>query len=210
MEPENWLALAGLIAGVVAFGAGLRQYRDGQRWKRAEFAASETKEMLSDSETRIALRLLDWNSNEYDLSAGGRYPALDCVWVDDEILARAMAPHVTRPDGFDAAEGRIRESMDALLWYLQRVEHFLETKLISVKDVEPHLRYWMRLIGDSSTNRKPLSTLHAIWRYIDFYGFDDVQRLIKRFGYDITQFQRSSPPDDGLASNQMPPSRRLT
>lgn len=210
MNADNWLALAGLIAGTVAFVAGLWQYREGQRWKRAEFAAAETKEMLASPETQIAFRLLDWNSNTYDLSAGGKYPDLSDQWVDDEILTRAMAPHMRRPDGFDATEARIREAIDALLWYLQRFEHFLEAKLISVEDVQPHLRYWMRLIGDVQTNRKPAETLHAIWEYIDFYEFSDVQRLFGRFGYDITDFGRlpGREPIPGGGALQPAPVRR--
>jgi hypothetical protein len=185
MDADSWLALAGLIGGGVAFSAGLFQYRQAQRWKRSEFAANEAKEMLDDQEVAIALRLLDWNAKSYDLSDDGRYPDLADVLVDDGQLTQALTPHERRPDGFSPVEVRIRDCVDALLWHLQRLEHFIETGLIRVDDVRPYLRYWMDLIGNVNAKRKSPATLYALWEYMDAYGYDDVQRLFQRFGYDV-------------------------
>lgn len=193
MDANNWIALAGLTSGTIAFGVGLAQYRMAQRWKRAEFAAREFKEMLADPEVAIALRLLDWNSAHYDLSDDGKYPTLNDVAVDDSMLARALEPHVRRPNGYSPAEARLREAMDALLGHLQGFEHFIEAGLIRVDDFRPYLRYWMTLIGDPAADRKPAAVLQAIWQYVEYYGYTDVQRLCGRFGHDIRRLQPAAP-----------------
>jgi hypothetical protein len=42
-ETSNWLTVAAMSGGLLAFRAGLAPFRHAQRWKRAEFVANEWK-----------------------------------------------------------------------------------------------------------------------------------------------------------------------
>ena len=67
MDPGNWVALLGVIAGLIAFVAGLFQYVRAQQWKRAEFVGKEIKEFESKPAIRIAMQMLDWNARDFEL-----------------------------------------------------------------------------------------------------------------------------------------------
>ena len=188
MDIKTLISLAGVLLAAVGFVIGLFQYRKAQRWKAAEFVAGEIKDAFADPMVRFALHLLDWNSSIHDLSQQTGNDRLKCVHISDMNLVAALIPHVNRSKGYNAVEVRIRLAFDELLGRLQRFEHFIESDLVKPREFQPYLRYWLDLLGKSSNHTKPLAVLHAIWRYIDFYGYADVQRLFARFGYDISTF----------------------
>jgi hypothetical protein len=192
MTPANWIALAGVLSASIAFASGLFQYRKAQRWKRAEFVAAEVKEVLKDRWVAVALQLLDFNMNSYNLAKSDSEHELRDVPLTDIDLAIAMEPHSIRSEGFGTAEVRVREAFDAFLDALQRFEHFVAAGLVSSRDFAPYLRYWVTLLGDAHSGRKPQVVVAAIWRYIEFYGYSDVQRFLARFGYDI-RLDRANP-----------------
>ena len=81
MDTGNWITLAAMSGGLIAFLAGLTQYRRAQRWKRAEFVAGEMKEFKADPWVRNALLLLDWNERAIDLFPMNRTRRnAACVW----------------------------------------------------------------------------------------------------------------------------------
>ena len=67
MKPNDWIALFGVVAGLIAFLSGLYQYIKAQQWKKAEFVVKEIKEFEADTQINLAMQMLDWNSREYDL-----------------------------------------------------------------------------------------------------------------------------------------------
>jgi len=112
--------------------------------------------------------------------------------VDDIELAIALKPHSLRPEGLTAGEARIREAFDALFDALQRLEHFAAAGLVHANDYAPYLRYWIKILGDPNCGRKPQVVVAAIWRYIEFYGYVDVQHFMSRFGYEV-RLDRADP-----------------
>jgi hypothetical protein len=192
MTPSNWIALAGVLSASVAFASGLLQYRKAQRWKRAEFVAGEVKEVLKDRWVAVALQLLDFNSNSYNLQKADHEHDLGEVKLNDIDLAVAMEPHSMRRGGLSTPEVRVREAFDALFDALQRFEHFVASGLVRSSDFAPYLHYWLKLLGDVNSGRKPQVVVAAIWRYIEFYGYHDVQRFMDRFGYQI-RLDRADP-----------------
>ena len=187
MEPKDVIAGVSLLVASTAFLAGLIQYRKAQAWKKAEFVAGEVKALFADPAVRLALHLLDWNLSCHDLRSRDDEDALKEVWIGDATLVTALSPHSVRPTGFHPVEVRVRLAFDALLDGLQRFEHFIETELVRERDFLPYLRYWLDLIGSSSGYGKSAPVLHAIWRYIDFYRYKDVQRFFVRYGFDISK-----------------------
>src|SRR6266436_4813731 len=112
METGNWLTLAALSGGLVAFFAGLFQYRRAQRWKRAEFVANEMKEFKADAMVRNALLLLDWNERAVDLFPHEVDPEKRIVRIEDRALAAALVPHLAR-SGFSQVKIALRDVFDS-------------------------------------------------------------------------------------------------
>jgi hypothetical protein len=183
METTHWLTLAALMGGLVAFLGGLVQYRRAQRWKRAEFVASEIKEFKADPMVRNALLLLDWNERAVELCPQEADPEKRCVRIEDRAIAKALVPHVTRSD-FTPLEIALRDTFDRFFDRLERFEYFLEAGLVSKQEFAPYLRYWLEILGNENSGRKSPEVVRAIWVYIDFY-YCEVISLLRRFGYRV-------------------------
>jgi hypothetical protein len=189
METGNWLTLAALSGGCLAFLAGLVQYRHAQRWKRAEFVANEMKEFKADTLVRNALLLLDWNERAIELFPHEANAEKRSVRIEDPVIARALVPHLARSD-FGPVEIALRDIFDRFFDRLERFEYFLEAGLVSSRQFEPYLRYWLDILGNENSGRKSPEVVHAIWGYIDFY-YSGVTSLLRRFGYEIRPPQHS-------------------
>jgi hypothetical protein len=182
----NWISLGTAAAAGIAFIAGLIQYRHTQRWKRAEFVAKEVKEFKNDHAVHNALLMLDWNERSIELFPADPDPAKRCVLVNDDLLCRALAPlpdksAVRLPEECNA----IRAAFDQLFDALERFEYFIQAGLVSRKEFDPYLQYWVEIIGNRKSLRKDLSVLDNLWGYIDSYYYTGVQRLLRRYGYTI-------------------------
>jgi hypothetical protein len=81
----------------------------------------------------------------------------------------------------------MRDCFDRMLDGLERFQVFVESGLVSTQELQPYLRYWIRLIGDDQKNpRKEPHVVRRLWVYIDEYGYKRVQKLCLAFGFDIT------------------------
>jgi hypothetical protein len=183
METGNWLTMAALSGGFLAFLAGLVQYRHAQRWKRAEFVANEMKEFKADGMVRNALLLLDWNERAVELFPHEADVEKRSVRVEDRAIAGALVPHVTRCD-FSPVEIALRDTFDRFFDRLERFEYFLQAGLVSSRQFAPYLAYWMDILGNEHSGRKSPEVVRAIWGYVDFY-YSGVASLLRRFGYKI-------------------------
>lgn len=107
MTSSDWIAIIGIASGLIAFGAGLWQYRRAQQWKRAEFVAKQMNSFERNLKIGLALQRLDWNSRTYELAIG-EDGAIITTTIDDELLGSALLQHSKHPDGFEPAETQIR------------------------------------------------------------------------------------------------------
>lgn len=200
-----------LIISIFGFGAtvgllliGLWQYRRADLWKRSEFIAREIETFQKDPVVRNAFAMLDWDSRHINLYQKSEPKAEDMVFVDRELLWKALLPHPVKMlceqyrFGSPAAEAdnqrlfrfpevAIRDTFDTFLGYLQRFSHFIDAGLVTPHEIGIYLLYWIRLIAGSD---EITEGTNAPWRlvllaYIDFYGFE-VQTLFGKLGYDIT------------------------
>ncbi len=192
MQISDWISVTGIASGVTVFVVGLLQYGKAQRWERSEFVAAETKATFADKRVQVALFMLDWNQKNYDLSVDTKNDQHRNVIVTDDDLQQAMVPHSEKPQGFSETEVAIRNCFDELLSSIQRFEHFVEAGLVTHKDFDPYMRYWLAILGNRDSGRKPRILVETLWKYIEFYGLFDVQSFFKRFGYDIRPRQSLS------------------
>jgi hypothetical protein len=184
MDSGDYVALLGVIAGLIAFIVGLIQYVRAQLWKRAEFVAKEIKEFESKRDVQMTMQMLDWNLREFKLFPEKK-PGEQKVLITDEILSSALVPHEERIGGFNEVEVCIRDIFDQFLDGLERFEHFIESGLVTHKEFYPYLIYWIKIIGDRNSGRKPPEFYDSFWKYLDSYGYSGVQKLLGRYGYII-------------------------
>jgi hypothetical protein len=203
---EKWrfaLSVAGTVGAALAFWVGLMQYRRAQHWKRAEFLASELKDLFANPKVSAALTMLDWASRRIKLHAIENPEDVERTLVTIEMQCEALMPHtLPKPvspspeqeeqvrDGesmrrYSLDESIIRDCYDALFDGFDRLGSYLEGGLISAKDLRPYLGYWIGEIAAPTSDVKYALWCVCLLTYIHFYTFDGVPILFKRLGYDI-------------------------
>jgi hypothetical protein len=195
VETRDWVALGTVVAASVAFLAGLVQYRKAQRWKRAEFVAKEVKDFKGDPVIRNALLMLDWNERYVELFPGHEDPAKRSVLVNDTLLCHALAPLPDKAaarlhEEYKAEEIAIRAAFDQLFDALERFEYFIQAGLVSRREFDPYLAYWVVILGDRGGKRKPAAVVDNLWAYVDSYSYTGVQKLLRRYGFNIRPARR--------------------
>jgi hypothetical protein len=122
-------------------------------------------------------------------SVPGAEPTSDEAAVSEEEHAgesayesQEMGPALRR---FSRDEALIRDCYDALLDRLDRLGAYIQRGLMSPRDMEPYLGYYVRDITES-----PVDEMEALWSvcfltYVHFYHFSEVPVLFRAFGRDI-------------------------
>ncbi len=164
---------------MIAFLFGVYQYHLTQKWKKMEFVAALIKEFTAAPEVKNVMKMLDWYEREILL-----FPEAEgqsrFVFITDEIMSDALVPH----DGhmnFSREQVAIRENFDVFLDHLETFEHFIAAGLVSKREFEPYLTYWIDLIA-SSSKKRPVQGMDRLRGYIHFYDFTGVQGLCARYG----------------------------
>ena len=127
----------------------------------------------------MALQMLDWNSRTLELPTGTA-GEIEKTTVDDALLAKALVHHSARPDGFDWPEPQIRDYFDELLDRLERFDHYIEAGLVTADDISPYLDYWLDILGNPDSGRKPKEFYESFDAYLTGYDFAGVRRLFGR------------------------------
>jgi hypothetical protein len=173
----DWVKIAGAL---IAFFIGLSQYRKAQRWKRREFIAAQIKEFESDSKIQAVFTMLDWKDRYVQLPSN-KTGKDEPVIVTDPILARALLPHSPR-SLFHDYEASIRDCFDRFFDALDRLQVFVDSKLISKEELFPYIEYWIQRIVDDNRQHPP--EIYSLLRnYIQRYGFSGAKRLIESYGH---------------------------
>ena len=202
---EIALSLLGLAGAIVAFVVGYKQYRRSEQWKRAEFVAQEMKEFSDDTKVSLTLTMIDWGVRNLSLHAVRNRDDQTLTRVTRKMQCRALLPHtLVEPSvgsdreaedfggGTDNAErftfdqGIIRDCYDTFLDWLERFGSYLDSKLVSVKDLEPYLFYWVNDIAAPARDQLDADWSACLLLYIHVYEYKGVQALFNGFGHDIS------------------------
>lgn len=178
--------LIGGAGGLLLFFIGVKRYIRDQTWKRNEFFAKEIKDFTTDVMVKNAMYILDWGARYIQLFPDKQNYEDRYVKVDRDILKKALQFHELRikeegKERFTATEVAIRDTFDHYLNYFERFYQFIEAKLLTKKELEPYLNYWI----NSLTVQMEESSRNVIYHYINSYGFTGTQKLFKEFGKDI-------------------------
>jgi len=168
------------VIGFVLFWRGSDQYEKEQKWKRSEFAAREIKEFRSDLAVQKVMMMLDWDIRAIQLSKDIKFE------LDDNINSElCLSLRETREGDFSPRQSLIRDYFDVFFDYLGRFEASIESGLLDKSDFEPYLKYWLNIIGNKNSNKKPPEFYQNTWEYIEYFDYKNVQSFMARYKYDI-------------------------
>jgi hypothetical protein len=175
------LSKLGIALTVIVFLMGLRQYNQGQKWKREEFLAAAVKEFIERPMVRNATQMLDslalyTNGREIRLFPDDEDPG-KVVHVSDDEIYNALT---TKPEScLDDKAKAIRECFDTFLSYLISFYHYLDQDLITKQGLLSQIGYWFELLGpegDLGCRYK-----RRVYAYAEHYRFDEVEKLVQKY-----------------------------
>ena len=202
---SRWLVASSLLLASGAITWGVGHYASQQQWQRIDFLRRAVKEFEQDPQVRNALKILDFEEyRDYFTQANSKKDRIR-FRVNNTLLCNALATHDARArqkhnleyhedhDNLDPdllkqyqIESTLRDWFNTLLNGLEHFGYFLESGLFTPEELEPWLRYWIKLIADPAYRRPGSSKFYdALYSYIHHSGFAGVQRLFERFDYRI-------------------------
>ena len=181
IDLELGLKIGAFVISLSLLIKGIYEYTQAQKWKKAEFVSKEIKEFYNDFDIKRAMVLLDWNSTELDLRAN-EIEGKSKFYFTDDLIISALQTHKDSAE-FTAKEAVIKSVFDSLFDKLTMFDNYIETGLISIKDIKPYLIYWIKILADNQNDRKPKDVRSQIWKYIDEYGYDKIRAFCNKFGF---------------------------
>jgi len=197
----------GVAGAIVAFSFAVFQYGRAEKWKRTEFIAKEIKDFESDPLIQNALFLIDWGSRRINLFLFSDPTHDQLVKITRDVQWKALLPHplkkkfpeyqtFTASDEeqqskdyhkktFTNKEAKIRDTYDALLTRLDRFATFIDSGLISARELKPFIIYWINAISDNN-HQEDVAWRFTLLAYINFYGYSGVKNLFQSYGKDIS------------------------
>jgi hypothetical protein len=179
-SPDELLKALALLGASVAFLIGLIQYRRAQQWKRAEWVAQEMKHLFSAPLVPGVLQMIDWGARNIDLYPLRETPEERVVWITDDVVAGALAPHEQRPKGFTPLEADIRAAFDTWLDAVERFAAYAKAGLVSTSDLRPYLKYWADQVCRTHASDGSEDRLVALKAYMAKYGYEGALKLLER------------------------------
>ena len=177
---EFLLKLIGGIGTLYIFIEGLRRYSKEQTWKRNEFVAERAREFNANKMVQNTMFMLDWGKRYIELFPDEPTKQNRYVKVTRTTLKAALQSHRLKQK-YKKEEVAIRDNFDCFLNYFEVFEQYIEAGLLTSKELEPYLKYWIITISDEIET----DVRNTIHHYINEYGFKGTQNLFKRFGKDI-------------------------
>jgi hypothetical protein len=169
------MEIIGVTLALGGFFFGLYQFYDAQKWKRAEFAASQLQKLDADPVLSAACKILDWKSRTIAVPAPLKVSDDESTFQHEwETLAEGVKPESERKS-FDRPMELYRDIFDTFFTYLERVNHSIDIDLISKEQVSS-LEYWVKQVA-SPRFGPPVE----FGPFIDFYGYTGVRALMRKF-----------------------------
>jgi hypothetical protein len=181
IDLELGIKIGAFIISLLILIKGIYEYTIAQKWKKAEFLSKEIKEFFNDFEIKRALILLDWNENEIPLKPN-EMEGKTILKIDDNLIISSLFTHKQREKS-EKENILLKGIFDVFFDRLNMFENYIEAGLIKTKDLKPYLIYWINILADPMNERKKKEVRAQIWKYIDEYGYHELRKLCRRFGF---------------------------
>ena len=181
LSVSNWIEIIKIVGATIAFALGLHQYGRSQVWKRLEFVSAQLKIFFDDRAVRATMQMLDWRKKKMPLYKFRDADDNEEVTVVYKDVAAALG--IDPEAHYDKKLSAIREAFERFLEYLARFDGFLDAGAVEPTDLNPGLDYWVKLLSghDSHSPEVTKEVLPSLWKFIDYYGYRDVRRLVSRY-----------------------------
>jgi hypothetical protein len=170
---ERVKTLAALVASVggtiTAVGFFITYLRDRKR-AHVNMAREVLATLFSDTLSRDALRMLDWEARKYpvgdqifiitnrDVINGLRTERKRPHPRDNEVLDEMQPPGVDVDLNFTPEEQYVRDCFERLYDQFDSFEHFIGRGLLNIADLRPPLAYYVKKINAVPEQKKFLTT----------------------------------------------------
>ncbi len=163
------------LGALIVFLIGLLHYRNAQKWKRLEFIAQEIKELEAKPRYSNATKMLDFTESTIELQDKRQ------IKFNEQVLISAL-PHEDFKSVFTPDEVEIRLCFCDFFDGLDKMQSFVEAKLIEVHNLIPYLPYWFkRFTANTDKMCKSPEFVDTIWTFIDGYEYTGVRKLARDF-----------------------------
>jgi hypothetical protein len=196
-DVAEFLTKLGALAAAGVFFIGLYQYEQGQQWKRAEFLATVIKDIGSLTKSENAKLMLDGIKLYPDGREIKLFPDKATATEQYKTVSRLKVLHslrTTAPLPSDSKTVAIRDCFDTYFTNLERIEQYIESKLITKEQVYTYMNYFIDLLSGNDDQFKDCDRWYVL-KYAEFYKFPKVIALLKRC---VDFKEPASPPPDYL------------
>jgi hypothetical protein len=181
-DVAEFLTKLGALAAAGVFFIGLYQYEQGQQWKRAEFLASTIKDIGASQRGENARLMLDCiklypDGREIRLFPDQERATEKYKKISREKILNSLS--TTPPLPSDSETVSIRDCFDTFFTQLERIEQYIESKLVTGEEVYTYMNYWIDLL---TGNDKDFSDgdRRCVLNYAEVYKFPKVKALLDR------------------------------
>jgi hypothetical protein len=180
VDAEFLLTKVPIAIATATFAIGLYQYIKAQHWKRCEFVAKEIKDFENNPLVRRAMFMLDFREGQFTPEKTFSTEGV-AIRFDTQMLTKAVISHELRPEyQLTPEEIQVRLAFCDFFEGLERFNYFLDMNLVSKKNLEAYLPYWIARFSDPDENRKGKTFIYSIWTFIDTYEYTGVRKLAEQ------------------------------
>jgi hypothetical protein len=164
---NNFLYITAILTGA----KWVYEYSNKLKWEKNKFLLDRLEIFFNDNNTKNIHLMLDWNKIKIK-SDGVEYK------INDDIIFEALQTHDVKHT-FDTTEIYIRGAFDE---YFDKLNEFIilyDAGMISEKSLRSFLRYWIDILkGKKKSKSKTL--INQFSKYLDFYGYRELNSFIKK------------------------------
>jgi len=169
LSDDNKIKFLGLIGAVIGFSVALWQYTVSQKWKKAEFLASEYKNFIGNDYVQKAFAMLDGfkiNIPYTDSDGSAKFICFDKMKLKIALTNIHIDKATNRFYAEDSESTYIRLCIDKFLFKLGVMQVHIDSKLIKSKMLKPYVIYWLDLLTNKSDDTIDNDSKELIHQYI--------------------------------------------
>lgn len=180
-NPEILIHLLTLVGAAVAFGLGLREYQEEQRWRRLALFNEQMHAFEAEPAIGNALTMLDYRQPHICVPAESvPDPERRCMQVTDSLMAGALSA-VMQGRVLTDQEHQVVYAMDRLLTALDRIDYLYVQGFLGAEVQHPTVAYWIQLIGDRRASTKSPAFKRTLCDYAREFAYVGALDLVVRY-----------------------------
>ncbi len=206
MGAENWISLLGIFSGIGAFWIAYKKYQESfkqreeaqkqyqraQDWKRLEFIAKEMRDFGNIADVRNAIDMMSWLFKEIEFFPNSKNPKRNlCEKVFSKNI-RSTFEKLNQGRYLDSIETLISETFEIFFQEVERLNSFVETKLVSAEELYPFIYFWVYLLNDPENyairtfseekdQKEYVDGMMSLKKYIEREDYSGILNLLKYY-----------------------------